>query len=73
MKALIIIGLIAILGGCGRPADISKAEIPARYDRYKDLFSSEESWENGADQICWNCRNWMKCGQRNMERRNKYE
>lgn len=45
MKALIIIGLIAILGGCGKPADISKAEIPARYDRYRNLFSSEESWE----------------------------
>lgn len=45
MKALIIIGLITILGGCSRPADISKVEIPARYDQYRDLFSSEESWE----------------------------
>lgn len=45
MRALIIIGLIAILGGCSKPADISKAEIPARYDRYRDLFSNEESWE----------------------------
>ena len=45
MRALIIIGLIAVLGGCGKPADISKVEIPARYDQYRDLFSNEESWE----------------------------
>ena len=45
MKALIIIGLIAILGGCGRHTDISKVEIPERYNQYRDLFSNEESWE----------------------------
>lgn len=46
MKKIILILLLTGLNtGIGCNADISKAEIPARYNRCRDLFSSEKSWE----------------------------